>query len=290
MYIVNAPPLLREHILRSLRVLRTHGRDAMLREFGFPKARRSALRLDQELFDPEAIVNLALAELTGQRPLPGRLGGVTEPDACARLARLGFDIVSPQPLPLAADLARTAFVERPAHQRLDAARADFPADAVLLIRADPGRLPDYALSPGDLASLGPGSQALAALEDRFTIPAWAQPDHTLLDLWRVLQAEPRLRLFVVGDAPAARVLGVIPAEAALDTLADLRRLHAFVADSGLPPALFAVPQPPPEICYACAGPPAHHCRAQDVTHDANRRPHCSTHRRPAPPLPGCGAA
>jgi hypothetical protein len=282
----DAPPLRREHVLRSLRVLRTHGREALLREFGIPKAERFALRLGEELFDPEAVVNIALAELSGQRPLPGRLGGVSEADARARLARLGFDVVSPQPLPAAADLAGTNFVERGSHQRLEAARAGLPADAAVLIRADPGRLPDYVLSAGDLAGLGPGQQPLGALKARFTVPGWAQPDHSLVDLERVLQAEPRLRLFVVGDAPSARVLGVILAEAVLHALEDLRRLHAFVSASGLPAALLTAPRPTTEICYACAGPPAHACRAAEVTHD-NAGPHCRAHHRPAPPLPAC---
>jgi hypothetical protein len=288
LYSFDAPPLRREHVLRSLRVLRTHGRDAMLREFGFSRAERFALRLGLELFDPEAVVNLALAELTGQRPLPGHLGGITEPEASARLARLGFEVVSPQPLPLAADLARASYVERPLHQRLDAARAGLPADAALLIRTEPGRLPDYALSPGDLS--GQGTQPLAALETRFTVPAWAQPDHSLLDLWQVLQVEPQVRLFVAGEAGSGRILGVILAEDVLQGLEDLRRLHAFVAASGLAPGVLASPQPPAELRYACGGPPAHMCQAAEITRDASGGPHCAAHRRPAPPLPGRAAS
>jgi hypothetical protein len=282
---VDAPPLAREQVLRSLRVLRTHGREALLRQFGFDKAERSAVGGGVVLFAPDVVVNLGLAAVRGPGPRPGRLGGVTEPDARARLERLGFEVVSPQPLPLAGDLARASYVERPAEERLEAARAGLPADAMLLVRTEPDRLPDYALSPGDLAGVGPGDLPLEALRGRMTVPAWAWPEHDVFDLGRVLRAEPQTRLFVVADMGSARVLGVILAEAVLHALEDWRRLHAFVAASGLPSAVFAADLPAAEVGYACGGPPAHVCRAAEVTREGGG-PHCVAHGRAAPAMAG----
>ncbi|MCC6191012.1 MAG: hypothetical protein IT318_18480 [Anaerolineales bacterium] len=285
---MDADAKLRDLVRQALELIRATGREAILREFDFDRARRYALAYGSELFDPEAVLNLALGLLHDRRPQPHQHGGLSELEARAQLVRLGFEVLAADVLPLAGTLMQTDFAVVSLDASLAEARAALPPAAVLLIQAVPGRLPDYAASLGELTQLAarrPGDQPLRGLREAFAVPAWVQPEHSLLDLWRLAQTEPGLRLFVVGDAEREPVLGVAQAALVTSRVERLRQVIRFLAESRLSAEVFAAPQSSAATRYACAGPPAHHAPRSEIQYDPNGSPRCKEHGRPAPASP-----